>query len=160
MQQQYRRPQQQKSQQKKKPPPQKRKSAAAKTVPKRRPSSVPATEYEDDLIKTMKSYLNAAGMKRFKLNRLWAGIKPWQFLTVFLVLFAKLILFHFFIGCSTSEERANRILNLLHEKGLEGEPTIEKCKQLRKDLQIRREIEGLDPNVIIQTEGRFCSSLT
>lgn len=63
--------------------------------------------------------------------------------------------FHFYFsqGCSTSEQRADRIISFLREKGLEGEPSIENCKQLKTDLRIRREIEGLDPNVIIQGDS-------
>lgn len=47
------------------------------------------------------------------------------------------------------------MLELLREKGLEGEPTIAKCKQLRVECLTRREIEDLDPNLIIQTEGKL-----
>lgn len=105
----------------------------------------------------MKMYLNVAGLKRVNLNKLCTGrtIISYSFLKNFpnVILLLNLLC----VGCSNSEERANRILNLLHEKGLQGEPTVEKCKQLRKDLRIRREIEGLDPNVIIQgdTEGKI-----
>lgn len=56
-------------------------------------------------------------------------------------------------GCKSTQERANKILELLHEKGLEGEPTIAKCRQLRKVILTKREIEDLDPNLIIQTDG-------
>lgn len=45
------------------------------------------------------------------------------------------------------------MLELLREKGLEGEPTISKCKQLKVDYLTKKEIEDLDPNLIIQTEG-------
>lgn len=45
------------------------------------------------------------------------------------------------------------MLELLREKGLEGEPTISKCRQLKVDYLTKKEIEDLDPNLIIQTEG-------
>lgn len=45
------------------------------------------------------------------------------------------------------------MLELLREKGLEGEPTISKCRQLKVDFLTKKEIEDLDPNLIIQTEG-------
>lgn len=57
-------------------------------------------------------------------------------------------------GCKSHQDRANRILELLHEKGLEGEPTIAKCKELRKQLSAKKEIAELDTSVIIQAEGR------
>lgn len=47
------------------------------------------------------------------------------------------------------------MLDLLREKGLEGEPTIAKCRQLKVDYLTKREIEDLDPNLIIQAEGEL-----
>ena len=49
------------------------------------------------------------------------------------------------------------MLELLRDKGLEGEPTIQKCKQLRKDTLTKKEIADLDQNLIIPTEGT-CSN--
>lgn len=57
------------------------------------------------------------------------------------------------LGCKSNSERAAKMLDLLHEKGLEGEPTISKCKQLKVEDLAKKEIEDLDPNLIIQTEG-------
>lgn len=69
--------------------------------------------------------------------------------------------FHKFIsiGCKSNSERAEKMLELLREKGLEGEPSISKCKQLKVDYLTKREIEDLDPNLIIQTEGTFNRSI-
>lgn len=67
-----------------------------------------------------------------------------------------------FAGCKSNSERAEKMLELLREKGLEGEPTIAKCKQLKVDYLTKKEIEDLDPNLIIQTEGKLdglCFSL-
>lgn len=83
----------------------------------------------------MKTYLQAAGIKRVKFNRLWEG-------------------------CKSHQDRADKLLELLREKGLEGEPTINKCKALRKQILTKREIEDLDPNAILVTEGRTRRSLT
>lgn len=60
-----------------------------------------------------------------------------------------------FSGCKSNSERADKMLELLREKGLEGEPTISKCKQLKVDYLTKKEIEDLDPNLIIQTEGKL-----
>lgn len=45
----------------------------------------------------------------------------------------------------------------MYENGIEGEPTLAKCKKLKKQLKLKEEIAGLDPSVIIETkeeEGR------
>ncbi|XP_055324648.1 MATH and LRR domain-containing protein PFE0570w-like [Sitodiplosis mosellana] len=60
-------------------------------------------------------------------------------------------------GSKTFQERCDRIRSLLHRNGIEGEPTIAKCRRLKKQLKLKEEIAGLDPNVIIeskQDEGR------
>lgn len=62
-----------------------------------------------------------------------------------------------FVGSKTFQERCERIRNTLYENGIEGEPTLAKCKKLRKQLKLKEEISGLDPSVIIETkedEGR------
>lgn len=45
----------------------------------------------------------------------------------------------------------------MYENGIEGEPTLAKCKKLKKQLKLKEEIAGLDPSVIIESkedEGR------
>lgn len=62
-----------------------------------------------------------------------------------------------FDGLSSTDQKCMLIRRILAQKGLEGEPTIAKCKQLRLDLQTKREIAELDTSVIIKTEGKFLS---
>lgn len=69
------------------------------------------------------------------------------------ILIEMLILFVICLGCKSNAERAAKMLELLREKGLEGEPTLSKCRQLKVDYLTKKEIEDLDPNLIIQTEG-------
>lgn len=59
------------------------------------------------------------------------------------------------LGCKSNSERAEKMLELLREKGLQGEPTLSKCRQLKVDYLTKKEIEDLDPNLIIQTEGKL-----
>ena len=79
----------------------------------------------------MKEYLKIAGFKNVKFHKLWEG-------------------------CKSNQERANAILRLMQEKGLEGEPTIAKCRELRKQLQMEREVQVLDTSLIIDSnEGKI-----
>lgn len=94
-----------------------------------RPKISSVSPSNDRSIQMMKKCLKAAGLKKVKLNRLWEG-------------------------CKSNSERAGKMLELLREKGLEGEPTISKCRQLKVDYLTKKEIEDLDPNLIIQTEGK------
>lgn len=55
------------------------------------------------------------------------------------------------LGSKTFQERCERIRNFLQDRGIEGEPTMAKCKQLKKQLKLEEEAAGLDPSVIIQT---------
>lgn len=55
-------------------------------------------------------------------------------------------------GSKTFQERCERIRNTLHSNGIEGEPTMAKCKQLKKQLKLKEEIAGLDPSVIIASK--------
>lgn len=91
-------------------------------------SSASISPDRDDLINTMKNYLKVAGINKVKFNKLWEG-------------------------CKSNEEKVNAILKLLHEKGLQGEPTISKCRELKKQIQTKKEIEDLDVSAIITTEG-------
>lgn len=47
------------------------------------------------------------------------------------------------------------IRRILVQKGLQGEPTTAKCKQLRLDLQAKRESAELDKSLIIRSEGKY-----
>lgn len=69
-----------------------------------------------------------------------------------MLLNAESICFKITIGSKTFQERCERIRNTLHSNGIEGEPTMAKCKQLKKQLKLKEEIAGLDPNVIIESK--------
>lgn len=60
-------------------------------------------------------------------------------------------------GSKTFQERCERIRDVLYRNGMEGEPTMAKCKKLKKKMKLKEEIAGLDPRVIIdakEEEGR------
>uniref|UniRef100_A0A336M3D3 CSON011375 protein n=1 Tax=Culicoides sonorensis TaxID=179676 RepID=A0A336M3D3_CULSO len=82
----------------------------------------------DAMIQTMKNYLKAAGIKKIKFSKLWEG-------------------------CKSNAERASAMLRLLREKGLVGEPTMAKCRELKKKMQAKREIDELDTSVIIDSDS-------
>lgn len=85
----------------------------------------------DRSVQAMREYLKIAGFKHVKFHKLWEG-------------------------CKSNQERANAILRLMQDKGLEGEPTVAKCRELRKQLQMEREAQVLDTSLIIDSgEGRI-----
>lgn len=45
------------------------------------------------------------------------------------------------------------MLRLLRDKGLVGEPTMAKCRELKMKMQAKREIDELDTSVILDTES-------
>ncbi|XP_035891105.1 HIRA-interacting protein 3-like isoform X1 [Anopheles stephensi] len=78
----------------------------------------------------MKEYLKMAGFRHMRYQKLWQG-------------------------CETNHDRAEAILRFLQAHGLQGEPTDEKCRELRKEIQLKKEVEVLDTSVIIGSgEGR------
>lgn len=60
-----------------------------------------------------------------------------------------------FDGIRSTDDKCMLIRRILAQKGLQGEPTIAKCKQLRLDLQAKRESAELDKSLIIRAEGKF-----
>lgn len=58
-----------------------------------------------------------------------------------------------FDGIRSTDDKCMLIRRILAQKGLQGEPTIAKCKQLRLDLQAKRESAELDKSLIIRAEG-------
>uniref|UniRef100_A0A182M9F4 Uncharacterized protein n=1 Tax=Anopheles culicifacies TaxID=139723 RepID=A0A182M9F4_9DIPT len=84
----------------------------------------------------MKEYLKMAGFRHMRYQKLWQG-------------------------CETNHERAEAILRFLHAQGLQGEPTDEKCRELRKQIQLQKEVEVLDTSLIIGSgEGRVTRQRT
>ncbi|XP_053659588.1 HIRA-interacting protein 3-like [Anopheles marshallii] len=84
----------------------------------------------------MKEYLKMAGFRHMRYQKLWQG-------------------------CETNHERAEAILRFLQTHGLQGEPTDEKCRELRKQIQLQKEVEVLDTSVIIGSgEGRVTRQRT
>ncbi|XP_063695736.1 HIRA-interacting protein 3-like [Culicoides brevitarsis] len=82
----------------------------------------------DSQIQLMKNYLKAAGIKKVKFSKLWEG-------------------------CKSNNERANAMLRLLRDKGLVGDPTMAKCRELKMKMQAKREIDELDTSVIIDSDS-------
>lgn len=54
---------------------------------------------------------------------------------------------------TSTDEKCRLIRRILYSRGLRGEPTAAKCKQMKKEIQARKESSELDKSVIIKTEG-------
>lgn len=60
----------------------------------------------------------------------------------------------------TTGERADKLLHLLRDVGLVGDPNPDACRLLRKTVICNEEARELDPSLIIQAEGRTRRSVT
>ncbi|XP_070498739.1 protein starmaker-like [Chironomus tepperi] len=60
-------------------------------------------------------------------------------------------LFH---NVKTNAHKCALLRRILVQKGMDGEPTMAKCKKLKLELQAKREIAELDKSVILPVEGR------
>ena len=64
-----------------------------------------------------------------------------------------------FDGFHSTDHKIRIIRRILAHKGMNGEPTVAKCKKLRLELQAKRESMELDKSVIIRSEGEFFIAL-
>lgn len=60
-----------------------------------------------------------------------------------------------FDGMRSTDDKCRVIRRILAQKGMPGEPTVAKCKQLKLELQAKRESAELDKSVIIPVEGKL-----
>lgn len=63
-----------------------------------------------------------------------------------------MIILILFVGSKSFQERCDRIRTILSENGIDGEPTLAKCRKLRVQLNLQREVDDLDPSSIIETD--------
>lgn len=95
----------------------------------------------------LKKFLKTSGIK-VNLVDLLKGINKVFFTSK--TSFKTLKFFFKSAGSKTFQERCERIRNILHRNGIEGEITLSKCRKLRKRLRLKEEIDGLDTSVIIE----------
>jgi hypothetical protein len=84
-------------------------------------------ETDDPKLSTLKDLVRITGMK-INYSKLFDGIK-------------------------STDHKCMIIRRILAQKGVEGEPTVAKCKKLKHELQAKRESAELDKSVIITNEG-------
>jgi hypothetical protein len=65
-----------------------------------------------------------------------------------------------FSNVRSTDQKCMLIRRILAQKGMPGEPTVAKCKILRRELQAKRESAELDKSVIIQAEGWFFEKIS
>ncbi|XP_046415344.1 HIRA-interacting protein 3-like [Neodiprion fabricii] len=85
----------------------------------------------DKKIKGLKKYIITAGI-RVKYQDLWSG-------------------------CTSNRQRIIRMQKLLQDNGIQGRPTLEKCKKLKIKNAAKKEVAELDKSNII-SEGRVTRS--
>lgn len=60
-----------------------------------------------------------------------------------------------FDNVNSTDHKCMLLRRILAQKGMQGEPTVAKCKEIRRELQAKRESAELDKSVIINAEGNF-----
>jgi len=81
----------------------------------------------DKQIQRLKKYLKVAGVKVQSYNRIWAD-------------------------CRNNVAKVNRLKELLKKNGVNGKPSLEKCKRVREKNEKMKEVSELDMSNII-SEG-------
>ncbi|XP_011631637.1 HIRA-interacting protein 3-like isoform X2 [Pogonomyrmex barbatus] len=85
----------------------------------------------DKVIQMLKKYLKVAGVKVKSYSEIWAD-------------------------CKSNAAKIKRLKELLEKNGINGRPTLEKCKRIREQNEKMREVSELDVSNII-SEGRVCT---
>lgn len=58
-------------------------------------------------------------------------------------------------NCKSDKARAEKLLELLHERGLRGKPSISECRKLKKRYETEKEIAELNRANIITSTGMY-----
>lgn len=56
-------------------------------------------------------------------------------------------------GCKSDKARAEKLMQLLQERGLKGNPSISECRKLKKRYERDKEIAELNTSNIINSSG-------
>lgn len=89
---------------------------------------------DDKTINRLKKFVNAAGIKVGKYADLWSG-------------------------CKSNKQRAERLKKLLVDNGIDGRPTLDKCRRLKAKNERKKEVAELDTSNIISTGLWFYLSI-
>ncbi|GAV04181.1 hypothetical protein RvY_14496 [Ramazzottius varieornatus] len=114
----------------------KRKKSSAKSperTGKKTPGSRSSSKPGEDPLKRYKSYLTFAGIRINNYKK-------------------------FFEGVTNVRKQKEKIVDLLHEKGLKGVPTFEACKKLRTKNETKAEVQELKNNAILSNRTRTTRS--
>lgn len=55
--------------------------------------------------------------------------------------------------CASAKDEIKLLNDILHEAGLRGTPTLEKCAAIKQKRDLQKEVEGLDTSLIIKDGG-------
>lgn len=56
--------------------------------------------------------------------------------------------------CKTSKQQIDKLKSILESLGVHGRPTLQKCKEAKAELELKREIASLDTSLIIDDTPR------
>ncbi|XP_057377239.2 LOW QUALITY PROTEIN: HIRA-interacting protein 3-like [Daphnia carinata] len=63
-------------------------------------------------------------------------------------------------NCKNDKARAQKLMELLHERGLKGKPSVSECRKLKKKLEREKEVSELNTSNIITSNGRSRRGVT
>lgn len=96
----------------------------------------------------LQRYLKEAGMARFFSSYIFMKL-PNLYLIGIRVQNYKIL----WQNCKNDKARAEKLLELLHERGLKGKPSVSECRKIKRRFEREKEISELSKANIITTEG-------
>lgn len=63
-------------------------------------------------------------------------------------------------NCKSDKARAQKLMELLHERGLKGKPSVSECRKLKKKFEREKEVSELNTSNIITSNGRSRRGVT
>ncbi|ORY94053.1 hypothetical protein BCR43DRAFT_353774 [Syncephalastrum racemosum] len=106
-----------------------------KASPKKKAKTAPASKEKkttssksEDTIQRLKGFINKCGVRK-----IWSKELK---------------------DCKTSKQQIDKLKSILESLGVHGRPTLQKCKEAKAELELKREIESLDTSLIIDDAPR------
>ncbi|KAI8341336.1 hypothetical protein BC941DRAFT_416553 [Chlamydoabsidia padenii] len=115
-------------------PPRKRKTKQQQQQPKDKSpekehaSKIKKPSADDETIKRLKGYIRKCGVPIIRQSEL--------------------------ADCPTKKSQIQKLKSMLEDLGVEGRPTIEKCEKVKVERELKKEIDSLDTDNILESSSR------
>ncbi|CAO3681058.1 unnamed protein product [Umbelopsis vinacea] len=105
---------------------------ATKTSSKKTPKTSEEASKSDETIKRLKNYIHKCGVRKIWSKEL--------------------------ADCETTSSQIARLKSILHDLGVQGRPTLEKCEAVKSERELKAEIESLSTENILPSNKRSTRS--